>query len=315
MKKLVIIALIAVISLFILCSCGENAPAKSEIAVTYTDIYEANTYAYVTSNHSSVLMKDFEYIADGEYVDCEYYWTKSGLADKSYQYTDEEGNSARYLLYITDSGSYFYFQTMTEEQPTYDILECYAAGGISSVEDISMFGLISSEYNQKITECQKTDNGYEITGENSAMDLVSTFCEAFFPDRECAEGDKIQFKMVLNEKLEMLKYENYYVFADGTETVMTNYGEFAYDVSDVPDFMTNINTVLENGAKNISVKVYTENEVVERMVYSDIFLLYTDYDVYTDAEYTDLLPNDAGYYMFETSEDITLYLKTPTEEQ
>jgi len=60
--------------------------------------------------------------------------------------------------------------------------------------------------------------------------------------------------------------------------------------------------------------VYLENEVTERKVYSDIFLLYTDYEVYSDAEYTDLLPNDYGYYEFETDEDITVYLKTPDAE-
>jgi len=315
MKKTITVAVLAICSLLFLCSCGEKASAEPEAAaITYADIYEANTYSAVTSDHSSILLKDSEW-TDGEYVECEYYWNESGYTHNTFPYADAEGNSVRDVRYVTDEGSYLYFMPMTAEEATFDMFECYVESGSSTVEDISMFGLVPPEYNQTITECKKTDNGYEITGENSDMSFVPTFYAAFFPEGECADGDKIMFKMVLNEKYEMLKYENYYVFADGSEPVKANYGEFVYDSSDCPDYMKNVNAVLEKGAKDISVKVYTEDGVIERKVYSDIFLLYTDYEVYSDAEYTDLLPDDAGYYMFDTSDDISVYLKVPTAEE
>lgn len=315
MKKAVVIILFAVLSLMVFCSCTGKAPEEQEIStLTYTDIYEANAHSAVTSNHSSVLLKDSELVS-GEYVECEYYWNISGFAYNTYPYADAEGNTVRDLIYVSDEGSYLYFQPMTAENATFDMLTCYVESGIPTVEGMSVFGLVTPEYNQTITECKKTDSGYEITGENSDMSYVPTFYSAFFSDGECDDGDKIMFKMVLNEKCEMLEYENYYVFADGREPVKASYGEFVYDSTDCPDFMKNVNSVLEQGAKDTSVKVYTENGVLERKVYSDYFLLYTDYEVYSDAEYTDLLPDDAGYYMFGTDQDIAVYLKTPTAEE
>lgn len=315
MKKIVTVVVFAVFLLFLLCACTGKTPAEPEAdTITYADIYEANTYSAITSNHSSILLKDSE-LTSGEFIECEYYWSISGYAFDSFPYADAEGNPARDVTYITDEGSYMYFRPMTAETATFDMLTCYVESGFTTVEGASMFGLVPPEYNQTITECKKTDNGYEVTGENSDMSFVPTFYSAFFPDGECANGDKIMFKMVLNEKFEMLKYENYYVFADGSEPVKANYGEFVYDSDDCPDFMKNVNSALEKGAKDISVKVYTENEVLERKVYSDIFLLYTDCEVYSDAEYTNLLSGDAGYYMFDTSNDISVYLKAPSAEK
>jgi len=312
MKKTVILTLFACISIMLFCSCAGNAPAEPEpAAIKYADIYEANTYSAVTSNHSSILMKDNE-LTNGEYIECEYYWNNSCFAFNTFPYMDGEGNLMRDVRYITDDGSCLYLQPMISEEAVFDMLEVYTESGITTVEGMSVFGLVPPEYNQTITECKKTDNGYEITGENSDMSFVPTFYSAFFADGECADGDKIMFKMVLNEQYEMLKYENYYVFADGSEPVKANYGEFVYDSDDCPDFMANVNAALEKGAKDISVKLYTENGVIERAVYSDYFLLYTDYEVYSDAEYTDQLPNDAGYYMFDTSNDISVYLKAPS---
>jgi len=315
MKKTITIAVFAIIALFLFCSCAEKAPAASETpAITYTDIYEANTYSAVTSNHSSILLKDSE-LVDGEYIECEYYWTEAGFAMNTFPYTDDAGNTIRDVRYIADEGLYLYFSPMTAETAAFDMLEYYADGSYTTEESVSIFGLVPPEYDQTITECKKTDNGYEVTGENSDMSYIPMFYAAFFTDGECAEGDKIQFKMVLNEEYEMLECENYYVFADGSKTVKTNYCEFVYDSSDCPDYMTSVNAALEKGAKDISVSIYTENEVLERKVYSDIFLLYTDLEVYSDAEYTDLLPDDAGYYMFDTSNDIAVYLKAPAAEE
>jgi len=313
MKKIVIVVF-AMISLLLFCSCAEKAPAASKIpTITYADLYEANTHSAVTSNHSSVLLKISELI-NGEFTDCAYYWNKSGLAYSTFPYADDAGNSVQDVGYISDEGFYLYFNPMTAQEASFDMLEYYADSGFKTEKDMSVFGLTPPDYNQTITECKRTDNGYEATGENSDKAFVSMFYSVFFPDGEYTDGDKILFTLVLNEKYEMLEYENYYVFADGREQIKVVFGEFVYDSSDCPDYMKNVNAVLEKGAKDISVNIYTEKGVTERKVYSDIFLLYTDCEVYSDAEYTDLLPNDAGYYMFYTSDDIAVYLKTPIAE-
>jgi len=314
MKKKVTIILLTVFSLFLLCSCAEKTSDEPEtVTLTYADIYEANTYSAITSNYNTILMKDNELI-DGEYIEYEYYWNASSLVFKTSPYVDDEGNLTRNIVYIADEGSYLYFMPITAEEATFDIFEYYTGSAYATVEDMAIFGMTPPEYNQTITECKKVDNGYEITGENSDPAYVAMFRSVFFSDGEYKDGDKIMFRSLLNEKYEMLEYENNYVFADGSETVKTNYGEFVYGINECPDFAKNVNSILEKGAKDISVNVYTENGVLERKVYSDIFLLHTDYEVYSDTEYTNLLSGDNGYYVFDTSDDINVYLKTPTTE-
>jgi len=303
MKKKYIVVIYAVVLVLLFCSCGEKA------AITYTDIYDANTYSAITANHSIIHMKDCE-LSDGEYVEFEYYLNNSGYAFNTYPYIDDNGNSVRDLSFVTNEGSYLYFQPMTAEKASFDILEYYSEGGALSIEDINAFGMVEPKYKQTITECKKNGKGCAITGENCDKEFVSMFYSLYFSDGEYADGDKVMFKSVLNEKNEMQKNENYYVFADGSEPVKTSYCEFVYDGADCPDYIDKLNSVLEKDEKNISVKIYAENEVVERKVYSDVFLLYTDCEVYSDEGCSDLLTNDGGYYIFDTSDDIAVYLKT-----